>query len=842
MAQAFTKHLLVGFMTLVATSTALTCRKIQQELGEENGVCVRSATSRPLKIVWFGKAYVEDTVSAEVCAEEGNILTDEVAHVDEKGALVIDNEDVSVVYLSAPWNRLQAHKLSAEKCMSDLPALSESSIAACSDGVDNDGDGLYDQMDPGCGYSFRGLSEDKSNDFKMSKSNFEYTLAADKTGGVYFSSLKWNDKPVISDTTSGSGRLYLHSDSGTGNEKFTSDIELFEGELKNAPGQPIFPWQPNTTTWKNQTAPTKQEGNADINYTIVSQNESIAIVSAESPSVLIVDTFRFSGDEITTTVSVTNKLNNTGPNVIYFGLHVGNLELGTTQGCKCTPTLISGHGSADGHGQASNCTSSCNSGLYHLDRLRRGAIQQGQPFDNMQPNSCCVPPAQLKGWRSLAARGNAYPLSSFSPVTALGDMKAFTIGIQMLDPYVNTDNESTAVVESYDIPAAPTKPLLSQYIAVNLKAGATRDFTFIISLGKPATSWDDPLPAIKAVLKPYAAFFGTTYGTKPAYCPSSSVAMAFMGTSPKFNKTTKTFAPGSSLYSDDLEIDRQLGPLVAAGMDKLIIWQGQIYSSLLTESGTAYEFNPNSDVLDPNLNEVCDTKWTNVTNTLHKHGLKLGWFGRPCSHIMQPGGKASATVECPSKKIMKGSPIPCNLTHLDEACTMASMDTVDTLVQKGVEAFYWDSYLCGGRMTFSQAVRKKYGPDMFIMGEQGVDIDSVMIQGLPWMGMQAGVWDPGFEPYNSVLMEIVNPMGTAIVGAFGADNNFNHTAYSLQSSKTNSVMMLSPNFNQSKGWMKNAACSQLKMSYSNALYRYNAYGKEMKCAAPPPVNYEALKC
>ena len=44
-------------------------------------------------------------------------------------------------------------------------------------------------------------------------------------------------------------------------------------------------------------------------------------------------------------------------------------------------------------------------------------------------------------------------------------------------------------------------------------------------------------------------------------------------------------------------------------------------------------------------------------------------------------------------------------------------------------------------------------------------------------GMTAGVWDPAFEPMNSVLQEIVNPLGTAIVAAFGADNNINHTMY-----------------------------------------------------------------
>ena len=102
------------------------------------------------------------------------------------------------------------------------------------------------------------------------------------------------------------------------------------------------------------------------------------------------------------------------------------------------------------------------------------------------------------------------------------------------------------------------------------------------------------------------------------------------------------------------------------------------------------------------------------------------------------------------------------------------MGTVDDLIAKGVQNFYWDSYLCTGRMTFSQAVTKKY-PHSFIMGEQGIDVDSLFTGGLPWMGMQAGVWDPSFEPMNSVLQRIVNPLGTAIVAAYGSDQNVNHT-------------------------------------------------------------------
>lgn len=117
--------------------------------------------------------------------------------------------------------------------------------------------------------------------------------------------------------------------------------------------------------------------------------------------------------------------------------------------------------------------------------------------------------------------------------------------------------------------------------------------------------------------------------------------------------------------------------------------------------------------------------------------------------------------------------------------------------------------------------------------------------------MTAGVWDPAFEPMNSVLMEIVNPMGTAIVAAYGADNNVNHTMYSLQSSKTNSLMVLIPNTlnniflplppdgkppTSSAIQMRDEYCAQHKLSSANVLWRWQQYGKAMGCPEPPQLD------
>ena len=464
----------------------------------------------------------------------------------------------------------------------------------------------------------------------------------------------------------------------------------------------------------------------------------------------------------------------------------------------------------------------------------------------------CPKVAALPGWRTIAARGNAYPESIFAPASALGAPEAFTIGIQLLDQQTNPDNTSVVQVEYYDVPAAPKQPLISQYIAVAMAGGASRLFTSAITLGA-AGEWDTPLTAVTAVLKPYTTYFTAQYGSKPAYCPSGAINAGFEQNEKNFNRTyckepgCETYKPGSSFYTDNLQIDRVLTIMPPAGMDKLIVWQGQIYSSLITENNQQYEFNPNSDILDPNLDQCCKGPWANVTSTLKKKKIGLGWFGRPCSHIMRTDDPTkSASMDCPSKLIHKGVPTPCDLRYLGQPCSKSSMDTVDALVKNGVTAFYWDSYLCEGRMTFSQAVMKKY-PHVFVMGEQGVDVDSIVISGLPWMGMQAGVWDPGFEPLNSVLQTIVNPMGTAIVGAFGADQNYNHSTYSLAASKSNSWI----DFGWSNGTGKPGSraavtkavnCNQIMMSYKNTLWRMQQYGTKQGCPAPLKPDLKALKC
>jgi hypothetical protein len=116
-------------------------------------------------------------------------------------------------------------------------------VAACSDGVDNDGDGLADQVDPGCsGYDDNDERQHHPRGGPAPaplKSNFAFVFATEGMG-VYISSLHWKGIPVIVDPGAKGSRFFLHSDSDSA---WASGVQTFEKPLKNDPYQePPFPW------------------------------------------------------------------------------------------------------------------------------------------------------------------------------------------------------------------------------------------------------------------------------------------------------------------------------------------------------------------------------------------------------------------------------------------------------------------------------------------------------------------------------------------------------------------------------------------------------------------------
>ena len=628
----------------------------------------------------------------------------------------------------------------------------------------DDGDGLADAVDPGCA-----SLEDDDEHHTAPPSNFEFTLGSDAYGGAYLSQLTWKGKPVVRDggrsrtirrsplrlscarpwdnlremvARAGQGtRFYLHNDrSSTTN--YTSGLQFFQEmafpffpkfyDLDFPLNQPPYnftpkiafkPWFPGSKLGQNYSSggvndPLWSVPKSAFRSTIKSQSKDHAVLETDLPDALIVDELTFSGDTMILTTNITSRVKHRAM-ASFPGLALGNLQVGKGHqgGCNCTPHVtVFSSSETDGSGmsESGNCSigagaSTCDTGLYHLNQLRAGSVQQGQPWatDTVLPPT---DPSELRGWRSMSARGWSYPGIGFSPATALGDEHSFTVGMQTLAPKLNPDHMHELRVEYYDIPAAPAHPMLSVDYYILLDPGETKTMQTFVKLGDPAAQWADPRPQIKPTLQPYSEFFRKQYG-QSVYCPSGAFAWGFesdgackgspCNASDPATPWNASYPPGSTLWKDDLKADKFISPAAnASRIQKALIWEGFMDSKLLDNvGGGGADFSPNGEVMDPNLDVSCnDAAFRNVTDTLRKHGVELGWYIRAGRHIMRNDDPSKpAGVDCPSKTVHKGEAMICNMTRMvvgeePDNCSKANLAMIGTLVARGIHDYYWDEY------------------------------------------------------------------------------------------------------------------------------------------------------
>ena len=526
------------------------------ELPIDAPIRVRHLSARPVQVTWFALPLSELFVQARSMLppshrRASNTCAAEARRDQLSGELVIEQggDDCPPVALriGVPFHLLERHK-----GWVSLPAGSAQRTTACSDGQDNDGDGVVDAVDPGC----ESLEDDDEvNHYEVS--NFNYTLGSDSYGGAYFAQLSWKGKPVIFDDGSQGSRFYLHNDHSHVTN-YTSGVQWFPEMAfpffprfydEDYPLNPVpfnfsahirfKPWYPGSKLGENYSAggvndPLWSVPKGHSKTTIKSQNASAAVLETDLPDALITDTIRFYGDTMLVTTAITSRLKHRAM-ASFPGLALGNLQVGTghMSNCNCTPHVTVFSSSSDdlsGLSQTGNCSigtgeSTCNTGLFHLNQLRAGSVQQGQPWatDTVLPPS---DPAALTGWRTMAARGWSYPGIGFSPATALGDTNSFTLGMQTVVPGLNPDHMHEQRVEYYDIPAAPRHPMLSVDYYILLDPGQTKTFQTFVQLGEPAEQWADPRPQIRPVLQHYSEFFQKTYGA-PVYCPGGAFAWGF---------------------------------------------------------------------------------------------------------------------------------------------------------------------------------------------------------------------------------------------------------------------------------------------------------------------------
>jgi hypothetical protein len=141
-----------------------------------------------------------------------------------------------------------------------------------------------------------------------------------------------------------------------------------------------------------------------------------------------------------------------------------------------------------------------------------------------------------------------------------------------------------------------------------------------------------------------------------------------------------------------------------------ITWAASVQSVHLTLDGSSCEFDPNSDVMDPHVDAFWDADaiWANVTQAYKTMGAGLGWFGRPCQEVLTPSNTSATIVPVsasPKKqwKVMAGECVSWD--NLTDAQVGRVVERFKGLIDRGVRAWYWDSFGCYGRLRVARAIK-----------------------------------------------------------------------------------------------------------------------------------------
>lgn len=702
-------------------------------------------------------------------------------------------------------------------------------IDECTDGIDNDGDGLADTLDPGCA---RDLQLRENGELRGRPAHaFTWTLGnASESGDAYIETLRWTDAVgtthTMIDQTESSVLFFPHANSGGDNTsnnlyRFAQssgwDLMTFIQAAQD-PQSHAVPGKQNTTL---------SEAGNQIRTAVTSSGDDFITFVTSTAHARVETTYRFTGNVGTMTVRPT--MLGDAPRALYFPINLGNLQVGPL-----------------------NAGDENHTGIWHLSQKWNGAIQRGY-CQNKKHGPC---PQNGTGWRgeplwplgspdAKPIRGNEYPsLGSISPVSAVGDKSTVSVGLMAVGKEFYAD-QTTVSVDHYDLPRAPVGPLLQLWTKVQLMPGQSRNLTYAFSVAKSPVSWEvgDIKSVVRTLMKPYQTFFHRTYGSTPTYCPRPSVAWEMATDRKQYNRSSKWYSNGSRMY-DILLVDTMNKMLSDNQMNEYIVWAGCIQSSHLMNQGSC-EFDANCDIFDPHTDAGCNTEavFANITKALAKYGNSVGFFERPCNEIVQPNWK-SASMLCPNGAstsadnvtFKKGSCVNFDLMMQNDTLSPSpqfnrSLARIKHLTDLGMRSFYFDSFGCRGRIAYQQTLAKTFGEKLPLIVKEGHgDVDQLFVSQLPWFG----VW--GYEPDNSILAELLVPAANHFISEMGPCEDVNLTQ-ALIGTKTGSFMLGRSSVNLDE-------CVNLHLAYKNYLWKMQQYGQKKGCPKykPPTCNPVPQPC
>jgi hypothetical protein len=368
----------------------------------------------------------------------------------------------------------------------------------------------------------------------------------------------------------------------------------------------------------------------------------------------------------------------------------------------------------------------------------------------------------IETWEDDAAAANiiTYPSSidAFSPVSVVFDAN-WAIGQQLLDPLYLPD-----LVAMQEQPENQFSERLEMDLELTLAAGETRRLVLAYALAASADT--------SSALEPYRRWFHGRYGDRAGYCPAGPWAFVVTtnyqsGASPMYNpaEDSPNFNPDfdpNRFYPDAsgqrMFVDTIVDNVAALELDAFGSWASTVHSRYLTPDGSSNEYNPNIELIDPNIDFGRDFSLVGEYTAAHAAaGGGLFWFARPCAELegasIELDGDGNATF------------VPGNWRENDLRDPMQrdrQFERLELFVEQGVTGFYFDAMSCPGDEEFLDytraELRLRQGVEIFVAKEGARDRDA-----LRWPQIPILFADRRSNPH-SQLAELLTPNATLFGG------------------------------------------------------------------------------
>ena len=676
----------------------------------------------------------------------------------------------------------------------------EARATACSDGVDNDGDGLTDfPLDGSCAQA-----KDDDEMGATARMPLPWTHRVHPHTGCLLElnmskdqrRVLWDEHEQSPDVTNWASHC-LHSTS----TKSGSPVRPLCWQIQSG-GSPV----PECT----------------IENRLIADTTASVHTTSESTSLFVNDTLRFAGTAETPVLyamfTVRNKravaINATLP------LQFGGLQIGDW----------------DAYGTASK--------MYRLRPDRGGTIER-----NYTSTLGC-----LHGEQKGCDYAFQYPLQIqvFSPLTAMGDdgpttptgAPPLSAALQWLTAELHPEYRGTYVKMSTLVTLAHgigRAPLLSHALTTELGPGEQKTFSAAFSVHLTGPSDFD---GIAKLLSPYHDYFRSRYGggpnAPPTYCPQGPWSwthgpnMAHNMRPQPYNPVTHKWTQRVKL-ADLMRISKgSASAMGGSGIEHVGVWATALDSSFMTISGERDEFNPVTEAIAPMITESRDpvAGIGAIDAAFRAHNSRIFWFARPCEDIVGAGisyplGKPLVT----RGTILSHTVNDLRVGHGDKERANVFKRLAYWMDSLGVSGFYLDQMGCRGSFSLLQEVYKRW-PHVFIAREGATDVTALHAPQIPIVKVrQLDAKRRGMKPYNpenSLLLRLLVPDATVFAGPFDVGLLHNETLDELRKNYT-AIISAQPEVSP----IKPQLCELINKSYARRYRQWIAYGKKRDCPAVP---------